>query len=240
MGIQPQDIKSILPPIEWTSRAVQSAKSLLKKTKDDGTDFYLALLSWRNTAATNALGSPSQRLMSRQTRSKLPVMGRQLRPVIVKHVTSKLKHLRNIKKKHYDKSAKPLAQLKGGQTVRMQTTSGYDTKGKIVELANRPRSYLVKSCDNDRVYERNRRHLLPVRESPTLMTQSHSTTQNPIRTSENVIPETPKPSHTGKEPTNVPSSPVSTKRRLPVRLPVTTTAARPSYERGRKALIRIK
>ena len=137
-------------------RTVQSAKSLLKKTKDDGTDFYLALLSWRNTAATNALGSPSQRLMSRQTRSKLPVMGRQLRPMKVKHVTSKLKHLRNIKKKHYDKSAKPLAQLKRGQTVRMQTTSGYDTKGKIVELANRPRSYLVKSCDNDRVYERNR------------------------------------------------------------------------------------
>ncbi len=52
--------------------AVKVAKTLIKKTKQDGTDLWLAFLEHRNTPATDNTGSASQKLMSRRTRSLIP------------------------------------------------------------------------------------------------------------------------------------------------------------------------
>ena len=50
-------------------KAVQTAKSLIKKAIHDGKDPHLALLEYLNTPTLDALGSPAQRLMGRRTKS---------------------------------------------------------------------------------------------------------------------------------------------------------------------------
>jgi len=40
-------------------KAVQTAKRLMKKAKQDGNDPYLALLKYRNTPWSDTLGSPA-------------------------------------------------------------------------------------------------------------------------------------------------------------------------------------
>ena len=57
--------------IGGVERAVQSAKTLMKKAKEAGEDCYLSLLNQRNTPRDDVLGSPAQRLMSRRTKTKL-------------------------------------------------------------------------------------------------------------------------------------------------------------------------
>ena len=146
-------------------RAVQSAKAMMEKCRRDRTDPYLALLNLRNIPRGN-LGSPAQRLMSRRLRNAIPMAKQLLTPITQKNVRTKLKNIRLQKKKHYDKSAKPLKQLNDQQKVRMQTDRGYDQEAEIVRHSNKPRSYVVQS--NGKQYERNRRHLLPViEESPS-------------------------------------------------------------------------
>jgi hypothetical protein len=60
-------------------------KALIFKTVNDGTDFNLALLNLRNTP--NKIGtSPTQRLVSRQTRCMIPVSSELLKPQIVRDI----------------------------------------------------------------------------------------------------------------------------------------------------------
>nr|XP_039271229.1 uncharacterized protein K02A2.6-like [Styela clava] len=56
-------------------RAVQTVKNLLKRTKD----LYMALLNYRSTALKNGY-SPSELLMGRKLRTKLPVYSSELIP----------------------------------------------------------------------------------------------------------------------------------------------------------------
>ena len=143
-------------------RAVQSAKSLLEKCKRDGTDIYMALLEMRNVPRDNHLGSPAQRLFSRRTRTVLPISKKLLVPSPVEKVQQNLKKARGQRKRHYDKSAKPLKPLKPDQTVRIQTKSGYDRLAVVKREAAGPRSYVVVEDGKELV--RNRKHLLPVAE----------------------------------------------------------------------------
>ena len=73
-------------------RAVQSAKQLMEKSERDGTDVFLNLLNMRNIPRNAQLGSPAQRLMSRQTRTTLPVSRQLLQPAPfnAQQVTAKL------------------------------------------------------------------------------------------------------------------------------------------------------
>ena len=50
------------------------------------------------------------------------------------------------------------------QVVRIQTQKGYGPLAVVQRRADRPRSYVVNT--GERCYERNRRHLLPVKEHP--------------------------------------------------------------------------
>ena len=64
-------------------RAVQTVKNLLKKARNYGRDPYLALLEYRNTPRDEVLGSPVQRMMSRLTKSLLPISEEMLKPNIL-------------------------------------------------------------------------------------------------------------------------------------------------------------
>lgn len=145
-------------------RAVQSAKQLMEKSKRDGTDVFLNLLNMRNIPRDEQLGSPAQRLMSRQTRTTLPVSRQLLQPASLntQQVAAQLQKKRLSQKLSYDKSSRPLQPLLEGEVVRMQTPRGYDRMGTVGKICEEPRSYIIQSGGKN--YRRNRRHLLPVAE----------------------------------------------------------------------------
>ena len=49
--------------------ASKTTKNLLKKSKADGTDFYLTLLAWKNTPSEGLESSPAQKMSGRCTRT---------------------------------------------------------------------------------------------------------------------------------------------------------------------------
>uniref|UniRef100_A0A672P8D9 Integrase catalytic domain-containing protein n=1 Tax=Sinocyclocheilus grahami TaxID=75366 RepID=A0A672P8D9_SINGR len=148
-------------------RGVRSAKHLLEKCARDGSDVYAALLNLRNTPR-DGLPSPAQCLLSRRTRSLIPLVPSQLTPRVESNVQAALFALRQKGKRSHDKSARCLSPLEPGQTVRMETTCGFDKLATVSGKALQPNSYVVQS--NGKAYVRNRRHLLQVPESycPTI------------------------------------------------------------------------
>ena len=142
-------------------KAVQSAKRLLKKSKQEGSDYYLNLLNWRNIPRDNVLGSQAQRNLSRRTRTQVPITEELLLPKVKDPVKvhNRLNDLRQQQKSTYDRSAKPLPPLSVGDKVRMQTEKGYKTPA-VVTNTSEPRSYIVRTEAGE--YRRNRRHLLKV------------------------------------------------------------------------------
>lgn len=83
-------------------RAVQTAKQLIKKNKDD--DIFLALLAYRTSPLEYGF-SPSELLMNRKLRSRLPVLPSKLDEVL--STTSKFlqkeKHLKHKAEVNYNK-----------------------------------------------------------------------------------------------------------------------------------------
>nr|XP_039271033.1 uncharacterized protein K02A2.6-like [Styela clava] len=78
-----------------SERFVQSIKNLLKKADDSNRDIHLSLLEFRNTPISDMSYSPSELLMSRKLRSKIPVSKKFLNPKVAKNVHSHL-HQREI------------------------------------------------------------------------------------------------------------------------------------------------
>ncbi|CAC5410926.1 unnamed protein product [Mytilus coruscus] len=64
-------------------QAVQTVKRLMKKSKFDKKDPYLAFLDFRNTQTEGFDNSPAEKLMNRKTRTLLPTKERLLRPKVV-------------------------------------------------------------------------------------------------------------------------------------------------------------
>ena len=67
--------------------AVKIAKTLLRKVKRSKLNFYEALLVWGNTPTEGVNVSPSQRLFSRRTKTKLPTTEKLLVPNVLRHVS---------------------------------------------------------------------------------------------------------------------------------------------------------
>ena len=98
---------------------VQTLKEIFKKADEDGRDSYLALFEYRNTPVSALQYTPSQMLMSRLLRSKLPTKQTLLQPNVVDaHGDLTCRQQRH--KTYYDKSASPLQQLNPGDVVRVQ------------------------------------------------------------------------------------------------------------------------
>ena len=63
-----------------SERAVQTAENILKKAKDEGKDFQLGLLAYRNAPIEEIGLSPAQMFMGRRTRTQLPTTPVLLEP----------------------------------------------------------------------------------------------------------------------------------------------------------------
>lgn len=112
-------------------RAVRLAKHLLEKYARDGTDVYVALFNLRNTTRDG---------VSRRTKTLIPMAKAMYVPKVQTQVQVALTQARQRNKAHYDKSATRLQPLQAGNTVRMQTTRGYDRLTTVIGTASQPNS----------------------------------------------------------------------------------------------------
>lgn len=139
--------------------AVKVVKNLFKKAIADKKDPWLALLDYRNTPTEGIKSSPCQRLMSRRTRTLVPVTTNLLYPEVVDGVQESLQLRRQKAKSYFDRNAKTLPELDIGQDVRV---AGQRKKtwqpGKCLEKLS-DRSYLVQT-DSEMV-RRNREDIRP-------------------------------------------------------------------------------
>jgi hypothetical protein len=78
----------------------------MKKAKEAGTDFYIALLDWRNTPTEGLESSPVQRLFGRRTRTLMPTASALLMPKVPHDVRNKLLQHKERQTKYYDRNVK--------------------------------------------------------------------------------------------------------------------------------------
>jgi hypothetical protein len=152
--------------------AVKTAKSLMKKAKEDRKDPYLALLDWRNTPSEGLGSSPAQRLLGRRTKTLLPVAGSLLKPKATDGVTKTLALLRSKQARYFNRGAKELPVLNRGSVLRMKPTRMGDSHWKKAVCIDQvgPRSYIIES--NGARYRRNRRHLVETKETDVPLSQT--------------------------------------------------------------------
>lgn len=135
-------------------RGVQIVKNMMKKSLDDE-DLSVALLEYRNTPTKDLSVSPSQLMMNRRLRTKLPVSDRLLKPRIDEDVHRQLvrKSLNN--KRYYDRTARDRADFVEGQRVFVQEHITKRWNPAIVlKKCDTPRSYIIKDT-NGRTFRRN-------------------------------------------------------------------------------------
>lgn len=137
-----------------SERAVQTVKRILKKADDP----YIGMLEYRNTPVIGMTYSPSQLLMSRTARTKIPATKELLQPCVPTDVRQQLESRQRQQALYYNKGAKPLQPLKANENVRLRQGSTW-VPAVVSESANTPRSYIVTTT-NGQDYRRNRRDLL--------------------------------------------------------------------------------
>ena len=114
--------------------------------------------------------SPVQRLMSRRTRSTLPISESLLLPSVVPDVKTNIEHKRRPTKQQHDKRAFNLPQLEIGQPIYVKSKAGQEHKWEKAICKDKlsDRSYIVDV--NGESYRRNRTHLKesngPIQNSP--------------------------------------------------------------------------
>ena len=142
--------------------AVKTAKSLMQKALDAGTEPYLAILDYRNTPTQGMDSSPAQRLLNRRTRTLLPTARTLLQPRVIcpERELKDLKRRQLQQASNYNSRAKDLPALEEGDIVRMKPFRLGEKRWKkaTVEARLDERSYAVETPDGG-VYRRNRCHL---------------------------------------------------------------------------------
>ena len=139
-------------------KGVQIVENLWRKSKDP----YLALLDYRATPMESCGLSPSQLLMSRRLRTRLPVKSDSLQPAVYdpETVQQRMKEAKTRQKEVHDRGAKDLPPLKVGDQVVMAPqgcAKGQEWKSATVTGKHSERSYIVERSGQR--YRRNRIHL---------------------------------------------------------------------------------
>lgn len=138
-------------------RAVQTVKTMLKKTTFDGSDFRLGLLEYLNTPIDNTLPSPAELLYNRKLRSILPCSLQLLKPKCHTNVIPSLKRRKEQEKKYFDIGAKDLPPLTVGQKVKAWVNNSWQN-GTVSNVKGQ-RSYEIK-LESGGTIIRNRRHII--------------------------------------------------------------------------------
>ncbi|PJE77411.1 hypothetical protein CI610_03666 [invertebrate metagenome] len=150
-----------------SERMVQTVKNMLRKSGEEESDPYTALLEYRNTPLSGLSYSPAELLMSRSLRSKIPVKNTMLMPKVAENAREQLTTRQEHQKFHYDKHAQCLPSLMPGDAVRMRVQKTWEP-AVVQQRHTTPRSYVVQT-PNGRSYRRNRNHLLKTPEEPPVI-----------------------------------------------------------------------
>ena len=149
---------------------VKTAKQIMVKALEAGTDPHLGFLDFRNTPTEGVGTSPAQRLFGRRTKTLLPTAGRLLNQADTEITTQLLQARKDKQSSYYNNGSKPLQPLLKGDTVRIKPVNpGQRWAHARVNGSAGIRSYQVTTEDG-RVYRRNRRHLRLTAESPAPQT----------------------------------------------------------------------
>ena len=151
-------------------RNVQTIKQLLKKADESKQDAFLALLEFRSSPISGMEESPSELLMSRKLRTRLPTPKDLLKPIPrpTSQVRQQLLSRQRSQKNFYDRVTRPLPELHQGEAVRIQ--QGREWKPAVVVKQHvAPRSYLAATPD-DKQMRRNRVHLQQTKEAAQVVT----------------------------------------------------------------------
>ena len=114
------------------ANATTTAKSIMKKGKQAGTDIYLSLLGWRNTPSEGMSSSPAQRMFGRRTRTLLLTTSYLLKPKVQEDAKEKLLKQKSKQAKYYNQNTKELPPLQTGEVVRVAPKPGDSRKAEMV------------------------------------------------------------------------------------------------------------
>ena len=113
----------------------------------------------RNTPQEGYNTSPAQRMMSRNTKTLLPVSASLLKPHVAQNTMDSILKKKDKQQRYYNRGAKALEQLHQGDRVKLQPFTlgkkGWADGQLVKEVC--PRSYEVQA--DGKAYIRNRRHL---------------------------------------------------------------------------------
>ncbi|KAI8490477.1 hypothetical protein Bbelb_317450 [Branchiostoma belcheri] len=142
------DCLSSIPVGAGTSRNERCQElAALQKAAADGQDPWTAILAWRNTPTQGQDSSPAQRLMSRRTRTPVPIRTQALEPKVVQGVHNSIIEIKARAKRRYDEGARSLPPLQPGQQVRVELAPNRKeaewTCGTLVQRVA-PRPYEVE------------------------------------------------------------------------------------------------
>lgn len=143
-------------------RAVQIAKNILKKSQNES-QILVGLLEYRSTPVKGTGLAPSQALMSRVLRTKVPICNSVLKPKVQSSVKESILSSQSKSKLYYDRNAKPRKELTQPNVVYKK--DGVWKPAKIIGKGAGPRSYLIEE-ENGRVLRRNTFHLRPSLNEP--------------------------------------------------------------------------
>lgn len=141
-------------------KAVAISKNIIKKSQDLKSDFLDLLSEYRATKIPSLGLSPSEILLGRLIRTKIPVENSKLKPITAKarsDVKYKLKKNQTKSKEYYDQRSRPEENFKPNQKVLL-FENGIWVPGIIVKKLKFPRSYLVK-FQSGKVLRRNSKQI---------------------------------------------------------------------------------
>ena len=160
--------------------AVKTAKTLQRKAAKANQDQWLSFLDYRNTPTEGMDSSPVQRLMSKRTKTRLPIAQHLLEPEIQSDVERRRTKKRRMAKKYFDRGSKELPELEIGQPIRLMPSPS-DTSRKwrrgVCTKKVAPRSYLVEVDGS--LYRRNRKFLRCAQDSVSESAQANPDAQSP-------------------------------------------------------------
>ena len=202
-----------------SENAVRTVKRQWRKALADGQNKWLALLAWRNSPTEGMTVSPSQRFLSRRTRTLLPTAHSLLAPSVSPSTQAAVAEAKAKQAYYYNRQAQDLPPLQLNDAVRIQppTTSAPWGYGTVVAILPQ-RSYVgVETPDgshlrrNRRHLRRNRRHRRRTRQSSVSLSSSSSLPQPSSRRSSSPEP-VPSPRSTPSPPPGPQSRPKRNRR----------------------------
>lgn len=210
-------------------RANQTVRHMLQKVNGKKTELYYGLLQLNNTPNPDV--SPSQKLMSRRTATKLPTTTSLLQPKVVKtqQVMENIERRQQKSAQHFNRRTRRLEPLKQDDTIRVRSGKKWMPAQLTQQQPAQPRSYNILT-EQGKVWRRNRVDLRKTKEKnifnrdidwdPTPLSSSKTTSERSKPPSANGPPmpstsvnDPPMPPTSANSPPITSNGPITSKPR---------------------------